>query len=131
MRFLVPKLLNLSRKSGQGLGRVIEHHPMNEDINDLKPKRAKRRYDETFRRQAVALVETSGRPLREIATELGVSHWNLRDWKVIYGRRSTPAQLEEQLQRLRQELAEVRDQRDALKKALGILAEPSGNASRK
>jgi len=101
---------------------------MNEEI---KPKRTKRQFDEAFRRQAVALMETSGRPLREIAVELGVSHWNLRDWKVIYGQRSNPAQLEEQLQRLRVENAALRDQRDALKKALGILAEPSGNASRK
>ena len=107
---------------------MIEHHPMNEEI---KPKRAKRQFDEAFRRQAVALVETSGRPLREIAAELGVSHWNLRDWKAVYGRRSTPAQLEEQLQRLRVENAALREQRDALKKALGILAEPSGNASSK
>jgi transposase len=95
---------------------------------EVKPKRAKRRFDESFRRQAVALLETTGKPLREIAAELDVSHWNLRDWKAIYGRRSTPAQLEEQVQRLREELAGVRDQRDALKKALGILAEPSRNA---
>jgi transposase len=101
---------------------------MNEEV---KPKRAKRQFDEAFRRQAVALVETSGRPLREIATELGVSVWNLRDWKEIYGQRSTPAQLEEQLQRLRVENAELRDQRDALKKALGIVAKPSRNASPK
>ena len=96
-----------------------------------KPKRAKRQFDEGFRHQAVALLETSGRSLREIAAELGVSHWNLRDWKAIYGQRSTPAQLEEQVQRLRRELAEVREQRDALKKALGILAEPSRSASPK
>jgi len=121
-------LLNLPRKSGQGLGRVVEHHAMNEEE---KPKRTKRQFDEAFRRQAVALVETSGKPLREIAAELGVSHWNLRDWKAIYGQRSTPAQLEEQLQRLRAENATLRDQRDALKKALGILAEPSRSASPK
>ena len=126
--YLAPKLLNLPRKSGQGLGRVVEHHAMNEEE---KPKRTKRQFDEAFRRQAVALVETSGKPLREIAAELGVSHWNLRDWKAIYGQRSTPAQLEEQLQRLRAENATLRDQRDALKKALGILAEPSRSASPK
>ena len=79
---------------------MIEHHSMNEEV---KPKRAKRQFDEAFRRQAVALVETSGRPLREMAVELGVSVWNLRDWKEIYGQRSTPAQLAEQLQRLRAE----------------------------
>ena len=98
---------------------------MNEEV---KPKRAKRQFDEAFRRQAVALVETSGRPLREIATELGVSVWNLRDWKEIYGQRSTPAQLAEQLRRLRAENTELRDQRDALKKVLGIVAKPSRNA---
>jgi transposase len=101
---------------------------MNEEI---KPKRSKRKFDEAFRRRAVALVEASGRPLREIAAELDVSHWNLRDWKAIHGQRSTPAQLQEQLERLRQELTEVRGQRDALKKALGILAEPPSSASRK
>jgi transposase len=94
------------------------------------PKKKRKQYDEAFRRGAVALVESSGKPLGEVARELGISHWNLRDWIPIYGRRSTPGQLEEQVQRLRQELAEVRDQRDALKKAMGILAKPSRNASR-
>jgi transposase len=96
-----------------------------------RTKRTRRKYDEAFKKQAVALVESSGRSLNQIAAELGVSHWNLRDWREIYGRRSTPAQLQEQLERLRGELAEVREQRDALKKALGILSTPSGNASRK
>ena len=100
---------------------------MNEEV---KPKRIKRQYDEAFRRQAVALVESTGKPLGEVARELGISHWNLRDWMPIYGKRSTPAQLEARVQRLEQENARLRDQRDALKKAMGILAEPTGNASR-
>src|ERR1019366_3191184 len=98
---------------------------MNEE---QKPKRAKRQFDEAFRRQAVALVQGSGRPLREIAEELGVSVWSLRDWIGVYGARARPAQLEDEVARLRRELAEVRDQRDALKKVLGIVAEPSRNA---
>ena len=101
---------------------------MNEEV---KPKRAKRHYDEAFRRDAVALVESTEKPLREIAAELGISHWNLRDWIPIYGKRSTAQQREMEVRRLRQENASLRQQRDALKKALGILAEPSGNASRK
>src|SRR5277367_2712681 len=94
-------------------------------------RRPRRKYDEAFKRQAVALVETCGRSLNQVAAELGVSHWNLRDWREIYGRRSTPAQLQEQLERLRAENAELRGQRDTLKKALGILSTPSANASRK
>ena len=96
-----------------------------------RTKRTRRKYDEAFKREAVALVEASGGSLNQVAAELGVSHWNLRDWKEIYGRDSTPAQLQEQLGRLREELAEVREQRDALKKALGILSTPPGNALRK
>jgi transposase len=101
---------------------------MNEEV---KPKRARHRYDEAFRRNAVALVESTGKPLREIAGQLGISHWNLRDWIPIYGKRSTTGQLEARVLRLQQENASLREQRDALKKALGILAEPSGSASRK
>ena len=100
---------------------------MNEEV---KEKRTRRRYDEAFRREAVALVESTGRPLSEIATQLGITHWNLRDWIPIYGKRSTARQLEARVQRLEKENAGLRDQRDALKKAMGILAEPSGNASR-
>jgi transposase len=100
---------------------------MNEEV---KVKRRRRRYDEAFRREAVALVESSGRPLSEIATQLGITHWNLRDWIPIYGKRSTARQLEARVQRLEKENVRLRDQRDALKKAMGILAEPSGSASR-
>ena len=99
---------------------------MNEAV---KPKRTRRRYDEAFRREAVALVEGSGQPLREMAEQLGISHWNLRDWIPIYGRRSTAGQLEARVVRLQKENASLRQQRDSLKKVLGILAEPSGNAS--
>ena len=69
---------------------------MNEEV---KLKRTRRRYDEAFRREAVALVESSGRPLGEIATQLGITHWNLRDWIPIYGKRSTARQLEARVQR--------------------------------
>ena len=92
-------------------------------------KRTRRKYDEAFKKQALALVQTSGRSLSAVAAQLGISHWNLRDWREIYGARSTPAQLQDQLERLRAENAEVRGQRDALKKALGILSTPSDNAS--
>jgi len=100
---------------------------MNEEA---EPKKKRRQYDEAFRRQAVALVESTGKPLGEIARELGISHGDLRDWIPIYGKRSTPAQLEERLKQLQEENAQLRDQREALKKAMGILAKPSRSVSR-
>jgi transposase len=103
-------------------------------MNEPKVKRIKRQYDEGFRRNAAALVESSGRPLKEIATELGVSHWNLRDWTKKHGRNkpvpaATPAEMQREMARLRRENANLQAQCDILKKALGILAEPSPSVS--
>ena len=37
-------------------------------------------YPEPFRREAVELVRTSGRPVKEIAKDLGVTEQSLRNW---------------------------------------------------
>jgi len=37
-------------------------------------------YPEQFRREAVELAKQSGRPLREIANDLGVTEQSLRNW---------------------------------------------------
>ncbi|MEU4681854.1 transposase [Streptomyces xinghaiensis] len=39
-----------------------------------------RRYSEEFKRDAVALVHSSGRTVAEVARELGVSAEDLRNW---------------------------------------------------
>ena len=99
-----------------------------------KPKRAKRQYNDEFRRNAVSLVQSSGRPLREIAAELGVSHWNLRDWSKGRHRAApvpgaTPQEMQREMTRLRRENQKLAARCDVLKKALGILAEPSPSAT--
>ena len=57
-------------------------NPIPEIPNTNKVKR--RRYDEQFKRDAVALLE-GGRSASQLARELGVSVWNLRDWKDLFG----------------------------------------------
>ena len=94
-----------------------------------------RRYDREFKQNAVALV-FDGRSPVEVSRDLGVSIWSLRQWikKAKAGQAPTePATLaaetaeQRELRRLRQENAYLRQQRDILKKALGICsAEPSG-----
>jgi transposase len=93
----------------------------------IKPLR--KTYDVEFKKQAVQLVITSGRPLTQIARELGVSPWNLRDWR----QRLQPqlAQQPETLEAMRLRLAQLerdnfqlRQQRDILKKTLGIVSTP-------
>ena len=41
-------------------------------------------YPEQFRREAVVLVRRSGRPVREIAKDLGVTEQSLRTWVKQY-----------------------------------------------
>lgn len=99
--------------------------------NETTNKR--RNFDEAFKRDAVALLIKGEKPIKLLAQELGVSHWNLRDWKQRYGPpaplRSSEV-LEAELRALRRENEQLRAQRDILKKTLGILVEPGVNASR-
>ena|SRR2546430_8522937 len=101
-------------------------------------KKLARRYDREFKQDAVALVQ-SGRAIKEVARDLGISDWSLRHWirldKAGQGLKE-PATLasespeQRELRRLRQENEYLRRQRDILKKALGILsAEMPPNAS--
>ena len=95
----------------------------------------------------MALLE-AGRSATQLARELGVSQWNLRDWKEIFGARggapNLPARSVQpagggaadavahavELADLRRELDAVCRQRDILKKALAIVAQEHPHASR-
>jgi transposase len=87
----------------------------------------KKTYDDEFKKQAVQLLISSGRPVTQVARELGVPVWNLRDWR----KRFQPqlAQEPETLEAMRVRLAQLerenlqlRQQRDILKKTLGIVS---------
>ena len=89
------------------------------------PKR--KTYDVEFKKQAVQMVISSGRPLTQIARELGVTPWNLRDWRERY--QPELARQPETLEAMRLRLAQLerdnlqlRQQRDILKKTLGIVS---------
>lgn len=98
-----------------------------------EPRKARRTFDEAFKRDAVGLLLKGDKRVKQLAQELGVSQWNLRDWRERYGP-SAPAQtteqLEAELRTLRRENDSLRTQRDILKKTLGILVEPAPNATR-
>ena len=104
---------------------------MNPENQVLRPHKS---YDAAFKRSAVELWLQGGQSRRQIARELGISDQSLKQWKKPLaalpasglGQRSVP-QLEEENRRLRCEVRHLAQQRDILKKTLGIIAAPSGN----
>jgi transposase len=93
-----------------------------------------RRYDEAFRQEAVRLWQGSGQSAEDTARELGISVFNLYEWRKradrltraagATGPSGSQAALQAENERLRKELARMTEQRDILKKAAGILSEP-------
>ena len=88
-------------------------------------------YDKQFKDQAVEMLIESGRPLKVVARDLGISDGTLREWKKRYlgevsenpdGRKYTPDVLADENRRLREENEYLKRQRDILKKACGILS---------
>ncbi len=91
----------------------------------------RRRFTAEFKAEAVRLAAGSGRPLAQIARELGINEPVLRHWKKPAqagdGNRVVPehfAQAEE-IRRLRRELLRVTEERDILKKATAFFANRS------
>ena len=79
-------------------------------------------YDKEFKRQAVDLYLSSGKSLKQVSRELGVSNGSLRKWqKDLFGMDSE--EMAKEIRRLNQENAYLRRQREILKKAASILAE--------
>lgn len=86
----------------------------------------RRRYTEEFKREAVRLMETSGKPVAELARDLGINDNNLYRWRGLYGSQAKAngnmAEMEAELKRLRHEVEVLRVERDILKKAMSIVS---------
>ena len=87
-------------------------------------------YPVAFRREAVALVQGGKGSIPQIARELGVHQETLRLWvrqaEVDGGRRDGIASdAQEELVRLRRDVARLTTERDLLKQALGFFAKES------
>lgn len=94
-------------------------------------KRTKQDYSKEFRHRAVRLAISSEKSTSQVARELGVKVTTLYSWvnKEKDSEKSndevSKAELFDELKRLKMELADVKEQRDILKKATAYFAKES------
>ena len=105
----------------------------------IETKKTKKKFDKTFKQHAVELWLNSGKAATEVAAELGIHAQRLSVWRKRFappppggdgggGAKRSAEQLEIENTGLRRENEYLRQQRDILKKTLGILSEPPSNA---
>lgn len=88
----------------------------------------RRQYTEAFKREAVRLMESNGKPVAQLARDLGINDNNLYRWRALYGSQGEAepkggmSQLEAELKQLRRENEVLRQERDILKKAMNIVS---------
>jgi transposase len=86
---------------------------------------ARRKFDREFREGAVRIVRETGKPIAQVARELGVNAGTLANW-VARDRRASDGEgrLSEderaELARLRRENAELAMERDVLKRSVAL-----------
>ena len=92
--------------------------------------RKRRSFSPEFKREAIRLMESSGKLPTDLARELGVPRNRLYKWKEQLTRRGEGAfpgsgrgsGSQEEVSRLRKELEKVKEERDILKKAAAYFA---------
>lgn len=90
-----------------------------------------RRYDEEFKAEAIRLAALPGRTTKEVADSLGIHPNQLTFWKRIFKKKSKalrPIKCDDPkdllISRLEKEVSRLREERDILKKAVGIFSKP-------
>ena len=97
----------------------------------------RRTFTDEFKREAVSLLSSSGRPLTQVAMELGVQPSMLRNWRGKVSETSKPGMIvpagqmgaavcadQAEIRRLRRDLERAQMERDILKKAIVIFSGP-------
>ena len=99
-------------------------------ISKKRGVRMRKRHDEEFKKETVRLVIQSDRPVKQIAEELGLNYWTIKEWVKKY-RKQEHTELvakgiklspEEEIKLLKRELADTAEERDILKKAMAVFS---------
>ncbi len=92
--------------------------------------RRPQRYSPEFKRDAVALVVSSGRPIKVVARELGISDTTLGNWVRAdpggsKSEKGAANEVDEETKRLRRRVAELEKEREILKRAMAFWVKES------
>lgn len=90
----------------------------------------RKHYTAEFKLEALRLAETSGKPDAEVERELGLSKGCLGHWRLALARKGKNAfpgkghltEADERVRQLEREVTILRQERDILKKAIGVLS---------
>jgi transposase len=91
----------------------------------------RRKFTPEYKAEAVELVINSGRPVAEIARDLGINEGTLGNWVNMAKKRGefkeTPLDIDEraELKKLREEVRRLKMEREVLKKAAAWFAKES------
>lgn len=93
-------------------------------------QKVQKTYTPEFKREAVRLAQTSGKPIAQIARELGISDTSIHQWRkelAEHGSEAFPGSghqmaQDEEIRRLKRELEIAKQERDILKKAVSIFS---------
>ena len=115
------------------MGRWSQKERMNDHQQNISGRRTRREFDETFKRNAVALTMKGDRSIREVADQLGIRNTLLGTWRRKYAPVPASAsgvkgamsseEKDAEIAALRAELIRMREREIVLKKSLGILSE--------
>jgi len=97
---------------------------------EAKTKRKRKKHTEAFKIEAVRLLEGRGdRTVADVAASVGVAESQLHAWKNKYGSAAEQVRkerggetAEEELKRLRRENAQLKQEREVLKKSVAVFA---------
>jgi transposase len=106
-------------------------------MEDVHMSTKSKRYNKEFKAEAVRLVKESGKPVAQIAADLGISDKSLYRWVADDGsgagkriKSALTSDEREDLQRLRDENRTLRMERDFLKKSVAFFARETTKFSR-
>jgi transposase len=98
--------------------------------NERRQPRSRRKFSDEFKRDAVELVLTTGRPIAEVAAELGIydstlGNWVRRHQEQLQAGSSVSPDERARLKELEAENARLRVERDLLKRTVAFWVKES------